>query len=102
SEDRLLKSNPNNSGEYMLDYRFYAEDEIKVVHFDGNDYTAWYNSSGKNYTIGTKAGNCTVYFRPEGNSSWSYNYFTVIKNSDAVDSTETPTEAPTDAPTVAP
>ena len=98
SEDRKLSENPGNSGEYMLDYTFKNGDEIKVVKFDGTDYTRWYNSSGENYSIGSsKAGNCTLYFRPEGNSSWSYYYFTVIPKT--VEETEAPTEEVTVAPT---
>ncbi len=101
SVNRLFKENPNNSGEYMLDYTFTAGDEIKVVYFDGNDYTRWYNSSGDNYSIGSsKAGECTVYFRPEGNSSWSYYYFTAIKKQ--TPATDTPTVATTTPATVAP
>ncbi len=105
SEDRLFTVNPNNSDEYMLDYAFVEGDEVKVVHFDGTDFTRWYNSSGDNYSIGsTKAGDCTVYFRPEGNSSWSYNYFTVIpKTVDETEvSTETATEESTQSPVVSP
>ncbi|MBQ7965004.1 MAG: hypothetical protein IJ331_02865, partial [Ruminococcus sp.] len=70
-------------------------------HYDGTEITEWYNSTGDNYEIGSpKAGLCDVYFRPEGNSSWSYYYFTVIKRT--VEETEAPTEAPTQAPTQAP
>ncbi len=97
-EERMLKPNPNNSGEYMLDYTFTVGDEVKVVHFDGNDITRWYNSSGDNYAIGSsKAGDCTVYFRPDGNYSWSYYYFTIIPKT--VDETQKPTDAPTEKPT---
>lgn len=98
TEDRMFKSNPNNTGEYMLEYNFTEGDEIKVIHFDGDSITRWYNSSGDNYGIGsTKAGDCTVYFRPEGNSSWSYYYFTVIPKT--VEDTEISTEAETQPPT---
>jgi len=97
SADRLLKENPKNQGEYMIDYTFVKGDEIKVVHYDGNDYTRWYNSSGDNYAIGSsKAGPCTLYFRPEGNNNWSYFYFTVIPRT--VEETKTPTQAPTEEP----
>ncbi|MBR2715102.1 MAG: starch-binding protein, partial [Ruminococcus sp.] len=94
SEDRLLKENPAVSGEYMLDYTFTEGDEIKVVHFDGTDFTRWYNSSGDNYSIGSsKKGEGTIYFRPDGNSDWSYYYFTVIpKTVDETESTEEETE----------
>ncbi len=108
SSNRLLKENAYNAGEYMLDYTFKAGDEIKVVYYDGTDFTNWY-SSGDNYSIGSsKAGECTLYFRPEGNSSWSYKYFTVIQKTPAstvaptVAPTQAPTQAPTEKPTVAP
>ncbi len=101
SEDRKLKANPGNSGEYMLEYTFVKGDEVKIVHYDGTGFTRWYNSSGDNYKIGSsKVGKCDVYFRPEGNSSWSYYYFTVIPKT--VEETDTPTEIPTEAPTEAP
>ena len=113
SEDRKFNPNPNNSGEYMLNYTLSEGDAIKVVYYDGNDYTKWYNSSGDNYDIGSaKAGNCDIYFRPEGNSSWSYFYFTAIPRAAeeteppteeiTEEPTEIPTEEPTEAPTQAP
>ncbi|MDO4749024.1 MAG: alpha-amylase family glycosyl hydrolase, partial [Eubacteriales bacterium] len=112
TEDRMLASNPGNSGEYMLNYTFVEGDEIKVAYCDGYEITKWYGS-GDNYSIGSsKAGSGTLYFRPEGNSSWSYTYFTVIKNTvqetvpptdpPTEESTEPETEKPTDAPTEAP
>lgn len=95
STGRMLLPNPYNSGEYMLDYTFVNGDEIKVVYFDGNDITKWYNSDGDNYRIGSsKAGACTVYFRPDGNTNWSYLYFTVIPKS-VIEPTVEPTEPPT-------
>ena len=101
SKDRLFKENTANSGEYMLEYTFAEGDEIKVVHYDGTDFTSWYNSDGKNYSIGSsKAGLCDVYFRPEGNSAWSYTYFTVLPKT--VDPTEAPTAIPTEEPTPEP
>ena len=110
TEDRKLTSNPHNAGEYMLDYTFVKGDELKIVHYDGKGYTDWYNNGGDNYSIGeSKAGKCTVYFRPEGNSNWSYFYFTVlpVKVEETDPPTEIPTEpssteTPTNEPTVAP
>ena len=76
--DRKLKENPGADGEYMLDWTFYNGDQIKVVYFDGTAIKTWYNDGGDNYGIGSsKAGACTMYFRPDGNSEWSYYYFTV-------------------------
>lgn len=93
--DRKLAANPAVEGEYYLDWTFYTNDEIKVVYYDGTEITRWYGD-GDNYRIGEdKAGDCTVYFRPDGNDYWSYFYLNVIKK-------EVPTEDPTEAPTETP
>ncbi|MBQ6626147.1 MAG: dockerin type I repeat-containing protein, partial [Ruminococcus sp.] len=76
--DRLLKANPATAGEYMLDWTFVGGDEIKVAHFDGEKFDKWFNDGGDNYMIGAtsnKVGPGTIYFRPEGNADWSYNFF---------------------------
>ena len=76
--DRKLKENSGATGEYYLDWTFYDGDQVKVVYFDGTAIKTWYNDGGANYGIGSsKAGAGTIYFRPDGNSSWSYYYFTV-------------------------
>lgn len=88
-----------SDGVYTLDWTFVQGDELKVVYYDGTSITRWYNSSGDNYSIGSpKAGDCTLYFNPDGNSSWSYYYFTVQLR--ATNETVAPTEALTQAPTV--
>ena len=46
SSDRLLVENPKNSGEYMLNYTFVTGDEVKIVYYDGTQFTAWYNNGG--------------------------------------------------------
>ncbi|MBQ6626447.1 MAG: starch-binding protein, partial [Ruminococcus sp.] len=64
-------------------------------HFDGEKFDKWFNDGGDNYMIGAtsnKVGPGTIYFRPEGNADWSYNFFTVQPKT--VDPTEKPTEAP--------
>ena len=94
--DRMFVANEGAEGEYMLDYTFVEGDEIKVVYFDGTEIKTWYKD-GDNYGIGAaKAGEATVYFRPEGNADWSYTYFTVQPKEVPVDPTEEPTEEPTD------
>ncbi len=111
SADRMFVANEGAEGEYMLDYTFVEGDAIKVVYFDGTAISAWYNDGGDNYGIGAeKAGEATVYFRPEGNADWSYNFFTVIvkevpteEPSTEEESTEEPTDdnpATGDQPTV--
>ncbi len=101
--DRLLKANPGADGEYMLDWTFVGGDELKVAHFDGEKFDQWFNDGGDNYKIGAdsnKVGPGTIYFRAEGNSEWSYFYFTVQPKT--VDPTDEPTEEPTDEPTEEP
>ena len=93
--DRLLKANPATAGEYMLDWTFVGGDELKVAHFDGEKFDKWFNDGGDNYKIGAtsnKVGPGTIYFRPEGNADWSYNFFTVQPRT--VDPTDKPTDAP--------
>ena len=79
SSDRMLRVNPSNEAEYMIDYTLAEGDELKVVHFDGFNITKWY-SGGDNYVVSAEeAGDCTLYFIPEGNSYWDYNYIYVGK-----------------------
>ncbi len=95
--DRKLKENPAVDGEYYLDWTFYGGDELKVAHFDGTSIDAWYNDGGDNYKIGEtsdKVGNCTLYFNPDGNDSWSYKYFTVQPNGEEPSTEEPSTEEP--------
>ncbi|MBQ9743460.1 MAG: hypothetical protein IJV88_07395, partial [Ruminococcus sp.] len=95
--DRKLKENSKVDGEYMLDYTFYLNDEVKVVYFNGTEIETWYNDGGDNYKIGEpKVGEGTVYFMPEGNESWSYFYFTIQPKEPATDAPETTTPAATE------
>ena len=83
---------------YKLDWEFANGDELKVVYFDGSSITHWYNSSGSNYKIGSsKAGKCTISFCPDGNSAWSYHYFTVQPLSEVETDAPTQTESSTEA-----
>ena len=99
--DRMLKANPGAEGEYMLDWTFYDGDEIKAVKVENGEITKWYNDTmDDNYVLtdeGGKTGECTVYFRPEGNSDWSYFYLTVQKK--AAPSTDATTAPSTDVTT---
>ncbi len=97
TSDRKLYANPDVSGEYFLPWTFYGGDELKIVYYDGAAIKNWYAPSGDNYKIGAgsnKVGDTTIFFRPAGNSSWSYNYFTVKPRS-ASDPTIPPTVKPT-------
>ncbi|MBR2714790.1 MAG: dockerin type I repeat-containing protein, partial [Ruminococcus sp.] len=85
TNDRKFKENPAVKGEYLLDWTFYGGDELKVVYFDGTEIKTWYKDQADNYKIGAdsdKVGDCTVYFNPDGNSDWSYTYFTVQPRED--------------------
>ena len=74
-----LVANPAVAGEYMGEFTFAANDEFKVIAYDGEQITTWYpDGMGNNYQI-TEAGEYSVYFRPEGNSEWGNGYFTAIK-----------------------
>ena len=99
--DRKLKANEGAEGEYYLDYTFYNNDEIKVVKVVNGEVTNYYNPDGENYKLtdaGNKTGECTVYFRPEGNSEWSYFYLTVIKKTGGETTAPATTSDETSAP----
>ena len=82
--DRFFAENEDCPGEYILNYTFVEGDEIKVVYFNGYEIATWYNDGGDNYVISSdKAGEATVYFRPDGNADWSYYYFTVIPSAES-------------------
>ena len=101
--DRKLKANPNGSGDYYLEWTFYAGDELKVVHYNGTSIDKWFNDGGDNYKIGAgtnKVGDCTIFFNPNGKSTWSYQWFTVQPgDSGIVEPTVAPTAKPTNPPT---
>ncbi|MDO4748544.1 MAG: alpha-amylase family glycosyl hydrolase, partial [Eubacteriales bacterium] len=112
TEDRKLIANPDSQGEYYLNWTFYGGDELKVAYFDGYSITKIYKPDGEpTYKIGTnsdKVGYGKLSFNPDGNSDWSYNYFTVKKVSTVeptIEPTDEPTEEtekPTESETVAP
>ena len=96
TSDRMFKENPGAAGEYMLDWYFYDGDEIKAVKVENGEVTAWYNPDGENYKLtaeGGKTGNCRVYFNPDGNDTWSYNYLTVQPGSGPTPTTDVPTSS---------
>lgn len=95
--DRKLKTNPNTSAEYYINWTFYAGDELKIVHFNGTGIDKWFNDGGDNYKIGAtsnKVGKCILYFNPDGRTDWSYTWFTVQPDTSVVDPTQE-TDAPT-------
>ena len=75
-----LEVNAAVPGEYKIDRIFYEDDWVKVVKVENGEITAWYKDGEDNhYTVSAdEAGEGTLYFRPEGDLSWTYIYFTVI------------------------
>ena len=77
----MFEENTQAPGEYMLDWTFQDGDLIKVVKVESGVIKTWYKEGeGENYAISAssgEAGECTVYFRPSGNTAWAYNYLYV-------------------------
>ena len=68
----------------MITVNLAAGDQLKAIHFDGDDNTkTWYPVSD-NYVVG-ETGNYTVYFRPDysGNDDWYQKCIYLAKNADA-------------------
>jgi hypothetical protein len=86
SESNKLEANPGSEGEYMIDMTFVDGDAIKVVKVEEGVITTWYKDGLENEYVltdeGGKTGDCTVYFRPDGNDEWSYTYLTVVKKAE--------------------
>lgn len=77
-------ANETAAGEYMITVNLAAGDQLKAIHFDGDDNTkTWYPVSD-NYVVG-ETGNYTVYFRPDysGNDDWYQKCIYLAKNADA-------------------
>ena len=77
-------ANETSAGEYMITVNLAAGDELKAIHFDGDDNTkTWYPVSD-NYVVG-ETGNYTVYFRPDysGNDDWYQKCIYLAKNAEA-------------------
>ena len=80
-----LEANPEAEGEFMGEFTFAANDELKVVK---NQKETWYpDGMDNNYKI-EEAGDYTVYFRPEGNvEGWHYGYIYAEKKAELPDPT---------------
>ena len=79
-------------GEYKLDVKLTADDQLKVVAVAYDIITTWYPETGDSFTVtDAYAGNKTIYFRPAGNEAWEAfgGYIWMEKNTptdiDAVD-----------------
>ena len=78
-------ANETAAGEYMITVNLAAGDELKAIHFDGdNSTTTYYPSNAINYVV-SETGNYTVYFRPNynGNDDWYAKCIYLAKNADA-------------------
>lgn len=87
---------PNNESLYEGEFTFAANDEFKVIGFNGKT-TTWYpDGMGNNFKI-TEAGDYKITFNPAGNvEGWYAGFFNVVKKEEPV----APTTAPA-APTAA-
>ena len=70
---------PNNENLYEGEFTFAANDEFKVIGFDGEN-TTWYpDGMGNNFQI-TEAGDYKITFNPAGNvEGWYAGFFNVVK-----------------------
>ena len=70
---------PNNESLYEGEFTFAANDEFKVIGFDGTN-TTWYpEGMGNNYVI-TEAGDYKITFNPAGNvEGWYAGFYNVVK-----------------------
>ena len=65
---------------YRLDYYLENGDKIKVVYFDGESMTEFFEpDEGGWYTVECESGFKTIYFDPYGDSDWE-NYYIWIKD----------------------
>jgi len=88
-ETYKLVANPANEGEFMGEFTFADQDELKIVGYDGETKTWYPDGMGNNYNISEQGGDYTVYFRPEGGvDGWYYGFFTLVEKSSGEESTE--------------
>lgn len=94
TDNKKFTENKAASGEYMLNWTFVSNDTIKVAKVENGAITQWFKDGTDNeYKISSgEVGNCTVYFRPNGNNDWTYTYIYVAKNQTPTESTFKPTE----------
>lgn len=76
---RLTRLTPSNNGEYEGEFTFAANDEFKVIGYDGTTVTWFPEGMGNNYVI-TEAGDYKITFNPAGNvEGWYAGFFNVVK-----------------------
>ena len=70
---------PNNENLYEGEFTFAANDEFKVIGFDGETTTWFPEGMGNNFQI-TEAGDYKITFNPAGNvEGWYEGFFNVVK-----------------------
>ena len=75
---------PNNESLYEGEFTFAANDEFKVIGFDGTN-TSWFpEGMGNNFQI-TEAGDYKITFNPAGNvEGWYAGYYNVVKKEEPI------------------
>ena len=75
---------PNNESLYEGEFTFAANDEFKVIGFDGTN-TSWFpEGMGNNFQI-TEAGDYKITFNPAGNvEGWYEGFFNVVKKEEPI------------------
>ena len=82
--DEAYMLTPNNQSLYEGEFTFAANDEFKVIGFDGTN-TSWFpEGMGNNFVI-TEAGDYKITFNPAGNvEGWYEGFFNVVKKEEPV------------------
>lgn len=82
--DEAYMLTPNNQSLYEGEFTFAANDEFKVISFDGTN-TSWFpEGMGNNFVI-TEAGDYKITFNPAGNvEGWYAGYYNVVKKEEPV------------------
>ena len=82
ADDYMLT--PNNQGLYEGEFTFAADDEFKVIGYDGTTVTWFPEGMENNYKI-TEAGVYKITFNPAGNvEGWYAGYYNVVKKEEPV------------------
>ncbi|MBR3407225.1 MAG: hypothetical protein IKG86_00090 [Paludibacteraceae bacterium] len=77
--DEAYRLTPSNNGEYEGEFTFAANDEFKVIGYDGTTVTWFPDGMNNNYVI-TEAGDYKITFNPAGNvDGWYAGFFNVVK-----------------------
>lgn len=75
---------PSNNGEYKGEFTFAANDELKVIGFDGETTTWFPEGMGNNFVI-AEDGDYQITFNPAGNvDGWYAGFFNVVKKEEPV------------------